>query len=441
MLNETLVIQELPFTNLINLEEAEELPSEMKAYLTNLKKMAIYYPTKGLELQKFSKLESLTIHSDVGIEALCILPHTKDITQLSFGPIYNTTRKLRQGEALFGLEEVPARFPRLKSLTHREVNSNSEPFNVPAFHSLECLNVSAEHIGNLSAVHETLTSLTLKCQILDCEPLATLTKLRSICIEIRSNGQGMHFLTALTNLENIKFRPYGMGSWEEVAGYITSEKLTSLNFPNGKQHFDSLAKFSNLKELGFGQILPPGPSIGKFPYLTKLRFNHATAKDVPFIESLTTLKKLQFVGLLFGGLNTFPIEHMTALEHFKFNGGESQDSKIELSVLQPLKLKSLYISWQTDQFAENVSHITTLEKVYLRNASLLTDDSISLLATLTNLTSLTLHKVNEEKLTGVTLTLLTSLQVLEMQGGFEPLQFDSVTLIKKMPRLYAAEFI
>jgi hypothetical protein len=428
-----------PLTRLTNLEEANDLPSSITTRLANLKNITVSY-SKSLDLSKFTQPESVIINSPFAFDTLCIIPHTQRITKL-VSDTYSM-REVPGGAAFFSFDEISTRYPRLKTLCYKNGNAENEDFTFPYLPSLESIDVAVTHVCNLAALHETLTSLTLYCRTIDCPPLAALTNLRKLSIQLRSKNltaDDMQFLIALTNLEYLKLRPRdpSIGNWVETAQYITSDKMTALLL-YGEQRVDYITKFSNLKELGVVEFVPPGhyPGIGSFPYLTKLRFNDGTSKIFTFIESITTLKKLRFNGAFSAPADSaiLNVEKLSALEHINFNNGERPNALIDICAIQHLPLKSFSVSWAVDQLAENVSSITTLEKIRLYDASLLTDQSISLLASLTNLTSLTLHSVGST-VTGVTLTLLTSLQELEMRC-VDPLKVDHNTLNKKMPRLY-----
>jgi hypothetical protein len=265
-----------PLTRLTNLKEANDLPSSITTRLANLKNITVSY-SKSLDLSKFTQLESVIINSPFAFDTLCIIPHTQRITKL-VSDTYSM-REVPGGAAFFSFDEISTRYPRLKTLCYTNGNAENEDFTFPYLPSLESIDVTVTHVCSLAALHETLTSLTLFCRTIDCPPLAALTNLRKLSIQLRSKNltaDDMQFLITLTNLEYLKLRPRdpSIGNWIETAQYITSDKMTALLL-YGEQRVDYITKFSNLKELGVGEFVPPGhyPGIGNFPYLTKLRFN------------------------------------------------------------------------------------------------------------------------------------------------------------------------
>lgn len=428
-----LMVEQFPggwmqLTSLTNLEEAALLPAEVTSYLTNLKKISSRLGAAALNLAPFSKLESLEFNSPYSFDALRIIPHTQHLTHLA---VYSYPRKdLPAEQALFEHDEISTRFPRLKSFRIEEENAmNNKAIQVPFLPSLESLFIYAVQLGSLPGnAHSKLTSLTLHCQVVDLPSLATLTSLRALSLFKQSGS--MPFLTALSNLESLQIHSTNS---IKVAPYISSDKLTSLRL-SGELRFDNIGRFSTLRKLNVGGLISE-PVFGCFRYLTKLEIIRGTAHVFPFIESLTALKALKFIARsnVPVGNSILHLERLRALEKLFIN---SNGGTIDLKELPP-GLKSICISWLAEGFAESVSKLTTLERIGVHNASLLTDHSISLWTGLTNLTSLTLYNV--QKLTGVTLTLLTSLQQLEMRCGYKLKVKRS--LKKKMPHLYDVDIV
>jgi hypothetical protein len=451
-----------PLTTLTNLEIMDQkLPPKIIQHYVNCKSLSFtFVEFDTLDLTLFSKLENLGfISPQTETNFLQSVPHNQFMTELLAAYI---PRKIIDENAL-------TRFPKLKFLLVETLREpDEECINLPHLPHLEDLILSATHVGDgLALAHEKLTKLLVECSQIESSTLAALTNLRHLSLNFSSREdltiRDLYFLTALNHLEHLALEFYDNtkhwkeyttnqgqkyyynkrtmqttwelpegASWTKVLRLISAEKLAGLEI-RGPLKMNHITKFGNLQSLellGFQERTLSTEDFETLTNLTKLKLRKLAPQMGSAIAKMTKLKQLHISSCSDNAqFDTFHIEKLVALEELVLFSNHS--NLLTTSAIQDLPLTHLSMGWQADDTdMKIVAKITTLQSLILH--STVSDNAVLSLAGLSNLTRLTVNKPN---MTGVNLTLLTSLRQLHVSSS-EPMEVTENELLQQMPRLY-----
>lgn len=451
----------LPLTTLTNLEIMDQrLPPEIMQHYVNCRSLSFSFAEfKTLDLTLFSKLENLGfISPEAETNFLQVVPPYQFMTGLLAA---FTQRKVIDEKEL-------TRFPKLTFLLLETLREPDEKcINLPHLPRLEDLVLRATHVGDgLALAHEKLTQLLVECSRIESSTLEALTNLRHLSLIFSEREdltiRDLYFLTALNHLEHlslefsdaIHWKEYTTNQgqkyyynkrtrqttwelpegawWTKVLQMISAEKLSGLEI-DGPLEMNHITKFGNLqslKLLGFQVHTLSTEDFETLTNLTKLKLHKLAPQMSSAIEKMTKLKQLRISSCSGNAqFDTFHIEKLVELE--KLGLFSNNSNLLTTSAIQDLPLTHLSMGWQADDTdMKIVAKITTLQSLILHSS--VSDNAVLSLAGLSNLTRLTVNKPN---MTGVNLTLLTSLRQLYVSSS-EPMEVTKNELLQQMPRLY-----
>eukprot|EP00029_Vermamoeba_vermiformis_P012838 TRINITY_DN778_c1_g1_i1.p1 TRINITY_DN778_c1_g1~~TRINITY_DN778_c1_g1_i1.p1 ORF type:complete len:543 (+),score=67.87 TRINITY_DN778_c1_g1_i1:111-1739(+) len=433
-----------PLTNLTNLEEIDRhLPAEIMRHFVKVKKInfTAMEQVQLLDLPRFSKLEEVdwypqSLADPPTADPLLIVHHTQHVTKLAVDSVPRDTID----------ERNLTRYPNLKDLSILDFSGSNKRFDMPYLPNLEFLNLRTNNIGSLAPVHEKLTNLLAQCRRLDCSSLESLTKLQMLYLEWSLDEltiADLQVLTALTNLESLNLCYYNYNfnqtDWNELFQFVSSN-LTALEVREFECNLDHITKFGNLQSLEVIKFSGDASQLGTLSNLTNLIVGDAQPEIFSAIETLTKLKRLEIDNRFGNDLDPsnaipFHIGKLSALEKLSFS---YEGARIDENEMQHLPLTSLVIGWKVNaNFLEIAAKLTGLDTLALRNAAQISDESLKQLSSLSNLTDLSMRQA---VIRAADVTLLTSLQCLQIQSAV-PLAYTSDDLKNILPQLYTCYII
>ncbi len=427
--SEDLPIEELhPLTNLTNLEVAgqyrdTQLPPQIIRHLTKLKEL--YIETKEqfeeLDLSSFWNLEGLHFSATINpADPLSIVPYPQRLIRMSISDAALSKADTNKLQLFSNLKD-------LRIFEEYGSTNPIEPLAIPHLPNLEKLALLVP-TGSISPLNTKLTFLCVN-EIAKKGNLRELSNLKVL----EMHWVGSSKLDLLTNLESLRLLSEDEKNINDTLRSV-SATLTALEVQSAYFELPSITKLSNLQSLDFSMVQ------GEFPLnvisslastLTQLKLQTIPQEEFPTLASFTKLKVLEVFRNNFGG--PFPIYKLINLESLTSDGS----SYLRAEDIQRLS-NLTYLLVNNIPF-DSVAAMTKLRDLIISYCDKVTDNTVTKLQSLTNLTSLQIQMQSGSTFTGVTLTRLTFLRELILATPY-PIQVSEKELMQAMPKLSMCQF-